>query len=112
MHRVIKRTWITWLLVLVLVAGMLFFLGDYTANARMWVTFPGSPHLYSGTNLDSGTIVDRSGEVLLDMTGERIYSENETTRKSTLHWLGDRFGYINAGAISNYAPDMVGYDPA
>ena len=110
MHRVIKRTWIMSLFVLVLLGGMLFFLGDYAANARTWVAFSGSPHLYNGTNIGSGAIVDRSGQLLLDMTGGRSYSQNETTRKSTLHWVGDRNGYIYAGAVSHYASDMTGYD--
>lgn len=111
MHRVIKRTWITGLFILVLMAGMVFFLGEYAMNAREWVVFTGSPHLYNNANIGSGRILDRSGVVLLDMTDGRIYSESETTRRSTLHWLGDRHGYINAGAVSYYASDMVGYDP-
>lgn len=111
MHRVIKRTWIMGLFILVLAGGLLFFLGDYTANAREWVTFSGSPHLYNGANIGNGAIVDRSGQLLLDMNGERTYSPDEATRKSTLHWLGDRYGYISAGAVSHYASDMVGYDP-
>ena len=110
MHRVIKRTWIMGLFVLVLLGGLLFFLGDYTANARDWVVFPGSPHLYNGANLGNGIVQDRSGVLLLDMTGERVYSEDETTRQSTLHWLGDRHGYINAGAVAHYASAMTGYN--
>lgn len=110
MNRVIKRTWITGLFILFLAAGMLFFLGEYVMEAQDWVTFTGSPHLYNGNNIGTGTIVDRSGELLLDLTDKRSYSESETTRKSTLHWLGDRDGFIRAGAVSHYAGAMVGYD--
>lgn len=111
MNRVTKRTWVVMLFVLVLVGGMVFFLGEYGVNARNWVVFSGSPHLYHGSNIGTGVVRDRSGEVLLDMTGNRTYSPDETTRKSTLHWLGDRYGFIRAGAVSHYASDMVGYDP-
>jgi len=111
MHRVIKRTWITGLFILVLLGGLLFFLGEYVSDAREWVVFSGSPHLYHGANIGNGSIVDRSGTLLLDMNGERVYAADEATRKSTLHWLGDRHGFISAGAVSHYASDMVGYNP-
>jgi len=110
MHRVTKRIWIMGLFIAVLVGGMLFFLGEYITEARDWVVFSGSPHLYNGANIGIGTILDRSGNLLLDMRGERTYSENENTRRSTLHWLGDRYGYIQAGAVSHYGSAMVGYD--
>lgn len=110
MNRVIKRTWITGLFILFLAAGMLFFLGEYMVEAEDWVTFTGSPHLYNSNNIGTGVIVDRSGELLVDMTDKRTYSENETTRKSTLHWLGDRDGFIRAGAVSHYAGAMAGFD--
>ena len=54
--------------------------------------------------------MDRSGEVLLDIGTERSYASDSTTRKSTLHWLGDREGKISAGAVSSYAGAMVGFD--
>lgn len=110
MNRVTKRTWLMGLFILMLVCGMVVFLGEYLQNAQDWVTFSGSPHLYNSANIGTGTVVDRSGEVLLDLTEQRTYAESETTRKSTLHWLGDRSGFIRAGAVSHYAADMVGFD--
>jgi len=111
MHRVSKRIWLVGLFTLLLMGGMLFFLTEYALNAKAWVTTAGSPHLYSNTSVGTGTVTDRSGAVLLDMTGERTYSSDPSTRKSTLHWLGDRYGYISAGAVSGYAADMAGFDP-
>lgn len=110
MNRVTKRTWIIGVFILVLLAGMVFFLWEYTAKAKQWVIFAGSPHVYNGTNIGCGTVVDRSGTTLLDITENRSYAENETTRKSTLHWLGDRKGYISADAVSGYAAQMAGFD--
>jgi len=110
MNRVTKRIWLMGVFVLVLLGGLLFFLGEFAVNGDEWVVFTGSPHLYSGANIGNGTITDRSGTLLLDMTGERTYSSDKTTRKSTLHWLGDRDGYIRARAVSGYAADMAGYD--
>ena len=110
MNRVTKRTWIMGLFLAVLLGGMMFFLWEYVTQAGEWVTFPGSPHVYNNANIGCGTVTDRSGNVLLDITEERTYSSDETTRKSTLHWLGDRKGYISASAVSHYAGKMAGFD--
>ena len=64
----------------------------------------------SSSNIGCGTITDRSGQTLLSIAQGRTYSDNAQTRKSTLHWLGDRNGYINAAAVSTYAGAMAGYD--
>lgn len=110
MNRVTKRTWLMGAFLLVLIFGMVFFLWEYAASAHEWVAFTGSPHIYNNTNIGCGTITDRSGEVLLDITENRSYASSETTRKSTLHWLGDRKGFINAAAVSTYAGEMAGFD--
>ncbi len=110
MNRVTKRTWLMSLFVLVLLGGMLLFLGDYAWNGDEWIIFQGSPHIYNGTNIGFGTVTDRSGEMLLDLNESRTYSQNANTRKSTLHWLGDRTGYISAGAVSSHAAEMAGFD--
>lgn len=96
--------------ILVLLLGILFFLGEYMLQASDWIVFSGSPHIYNGTNIGFGTVLDRSGETLLVMNDGRTYSENAATRKSTLHWLGDRDGFIKASAVSNYASEMAGFD--
>lgn len=110
MNRVTKRTWLMSLFVLVLLGGLLFFLGEYWAEAGDWVVFQGSPHIYNGTNIGFGTVTDRSGQLLLDLNDSRTYSDNASTRKSTLHWLGDRTGFISAGAVSSHAAEMAGFD--
>ena len=110
MNRVTKRTWLMAVFILALLGGMIFFLWEYATKADQWVVFSGSPHVYNGTNIGCGTVVDRSGTMLLDITENRTYAENATTRKSTLHWLGDRKGYIQANAISAYAAQMAGFD--
>ena len=110
MHRVTKRVWIVVLFILILMGGMTFFLVDYARNADKWVSFTGSPHVYNKSNLGYGTVYDRSGAVLLDTTDGRSYSENDTIRKATVHWLGDRQGNISAAALASYAGYMAGFD--
>lgn len=110
MNRITKRTWIMGLFLLILLGGLLFFLWEYVTQAEKWVSFSGSPHLYNSSNIGCGTITDRSGNMLLDISQGRTYSEDASTRKSTLHWLGDKNGFISASTVSTYAAAMVGYD--
>ena len=111
MNRVTKRTWLMGLFIGILLGGLLLFLWEYVTKADQWVSAAGSPHVYNNTNIGCGTITDRSGKTLLDMTENRVYAEDAATRKSTLHWLGDRNGFISASAVSGYAGAMAGFDP-
>lgn len=111
MNRVTKRTWIMSLFLVILLGGMMVFFWEYATQSGRWILAPGSPHLYHGGNIGTGIIEDRAGKLLLDMNGGRTYSSNGVTRTSTMHWLGDRNGFISAGAISHYAGAMSGFDP-
>ena len=110
MNRVASRSAIALLLALLLVAGLGFFVAEYVTNAETWVMFPGSPHVYNGGNIGCGTVVDREGTLLLDMTGERTYAASENLRKTTVHWLGDRYGAVSAPALTAHAGDLAGFD--
>lgn len=110
MNRIARRTFIIVLLTLLLIAGFAFFITEYVTQAKDWVIFSGSPHIYNGGNIGTGTVIDRQGVLLLDMEGERTYGENSMVRKSTVHWLGDRYGYISAPALPHYSAQLAGFD--
>ncbi len=110
MNRVAGRAGIAIVLVLLLLAGFMFFLCEYVFSAGDWVIFAGSPHVYNGGNIGCGTVTDRNGTLLLDMSGSRDYADQETVRMSTVHWLGDRRGNISAPALSTYASELAGFD--
>lgn len=109
MNRVSRRASALFLLILVLAGGLGFFLFEYFTEADTWVVSAGSPHVYNSTNIGCGQVVDRDGNLLLDITESRSYSTDLVTRESTLHWLGDRKGNISAPAVSYYAKEMTGY---
>ena len=109
MKKVSGRALCALALAVVLVLGLAAFALKYAVSAGDWVTFPGSPHIYAGANLDCGVVTDRAGALLLDTTDGRTYSENAVTRASTMHILGDRYGYISAPLLSVYADDLIGY---
>lgn len=97
--------------IFVLAGGMVFFLYEYATQAETWIISTGSPHVYSGDNMGCGLVTDRDGLLLLDTRSERTYSSDRDIRSATLHWVGDRSGYISATALSNYALEMSGFDP-
>lgn len=110
MNRIARRTTITLLLALVLIAGFAFFVAEFVTEADDWVIFSGSPHVYTGGNIGCGTVVDREGSLLLDMNGDRSYAATSALRKSTVHWLGDRYGSVSAPALANYAAEIAGFN--
>ena len=110
MNRVTRRASALLLLVIVLVGGLFFFIYEYFTKADKWIVSAGSPHIYNSSNIGCGRVYDRSGNLLLDITESRSYAEDETVRKATLHWLGDRNGSISAPAIAHYAKEMTGYN--
>lgn len=111
MNRIAKRSGVVSILVILLLAGFVFFLVEYSVNASKWVITPGSPHVYAGENFISGAVTDRDGILLLNMQGEDwTYSSDAAIRQATLHWVGDREGNIEVPATPNYYEDVINYD--
>ncbi len=111
MNRIMGRTKVLLVLVLILALGIGFFTGEYFLNSGEWVMFSGSPHIYNAGNLGCGVVSDRDGIMLMDLTGGRVYAQNAQLRKAVLHWLGDRQGNISASALPYYADKITGFDP-
>ena len=111
MNRIMGRTKILLVLILVLALGISFFTGEYFIKSGNWVMFAGSPHVYNAGNLGCGVVTDSEGILLMDLTGSRVYAQNEQLRKAVLHWLGDRKGNISAPALPYYADAITGFDP-
>ena len=110
MNKVAKRAGAVVLLALLLVAGLAFFVTEFLIKASDWSVFPGSPHVYYAGNMGSGAVTDREGILLLDMNEGRKYSSSLNTRKSTLHWVGDRTGSISAPVVPSYSSQIAGFD--
>ena len=110
MHRIASRAGIAIVLVLALVAGLGFFVAEFVTNAEDWVVFAGSPHVYQGGNIGCGIVVDSEGELLLNMEEGRTYAQSKALRKTTVHWLGDRYGSISAPALASYASELAGFE--
>ena len=110
MKKVSGRAIFPLILAIVLLAGTVLLCVRYFVKAGEWVTFSGSPHVYTGVNLDGGVVTDRDGTLLLDSTDGRTYSADAVTRTATMHLLGDRYGYIQAPLLGSFADYMIGFD--
>ena len=103
MKRVQRRTLITLCLTAILALGLMWFCGKCAMNGRGWVNY------FAGTSLyQSGSIYDRNGTVLYDgNTGS--YAEDESTRVSTLHLIGD--GNTSTSVRRTLSSRLAGYNP-
>jgi cell division protein FtsI/penicillin-binding protein 2 len=110
MRKVSSRTYFALALAAILTIGLIAFTVMYFVDAGKWVVFAGSPHVYSGVNLNCGVVSDRDGNLLLDATDGRKYSDDAATRESTMHILGDRDGFVSAPLLGHYADQLIGYD--
>lgn len=110
MNRIASRSWIVLVFVLILAAGTVFFVGEFALNAENWVFFFSSPHVYSGTKLEQGVIVDRHGTGLLSLEGRDTYAVDPAVRQAMLHWTGDRDGNIATPLLGQYTRPMMGFD--
>jgi peptidoglycan glycosyltransferase len=65
---------------------------------------------YNGELIGAGKITDTNGTVLAEtVDGKREYNESQTTRKSTLHAVGDTKGFISTGVQTVYNARLTGY---
>jgi peptidoglycan glycosyltransferase len=104
------RAIVTTLISAIVLLGMGLFILEYFVKADDWVTFQGSPHVYSGGNISTGSIRDRDGVTILTNGTSRKYADDVMIRKATLHLLGDRYGYIQAPLINAYADQLLDYN--
>ena len=110
MNKLAKRAWFALALAGVLLVGLLVIVVRYFKDSPDWVTFQSNPHVYNNGVMDSGTVVDRDGTVLLDATDGRSYADSETLRKAMLHLLGDTEGNITPYLLNEYGDEMIGLD--
>ena len=112
MNRIAGRAWVLLLIVAILFGGVGFFLYEYVHESENWVLHSGSPHVYQGPNqtVAMGTVTDRDGIFLLNLADKRTYNTHAAVRMSTIHWLGDRAGYISAPALTHYAKELIGFN--
>lgn len=108
MKKTMSRSIISLILALAFLLGLGFLCVKYIKDADLWAAQSYNPYMISGQGLASaGDIVDRNGVVLAEsQDGERIYNENESTRKAMLHTVGDG-SYNIATAVETAYRDRI-----
>ncbi len=111
MKKIERRMLICRVLALLLAVGMGVFLVKYAFHGGSWASSAFNRHLYNNNGqLASGTVLDRDGDVLSTVeNGKRVYYDNATVRKATLHAVGDLQGNIGTGALNAFADKLTGY---
>ena len=111
MKKIERRALVCLILALVLAAGTGLFLVKYFLHGGDWASSAFNRHLYNaGGELISGTVLDRDGDVLSEVTdGRRTYYASAAVRKATLHAVGDLQGRIGTGALNAFADKLTGY---
>ena len=92
MRKIEKRSVFCLILAALLGIGLAFFCFRFVADGDDWASYPYNRHLYNNSGvLKGGTIIDSRGVVLstLSEDGERVYNEDGTIRRATLHAVGD-----------------------
>lgn len=111
MKKLEKRSLICVLLAIVLFAGLVLFIIRWATKGGDWATFYANGQIYTDGMLNRGTITDRDDKLLMDCTKDGIkYSDDYTTRVSTVHAVGDPKGNVATGAINVFRGQLIGYD--
>ena len=114
MRKIEKRAFVCLVLAGLLLLGMTFFVGEFLVKGGSWASSAFNRHLYNNEGvLTSGTVLDRDGDTLsaVDENGNRIYYQNATVRKATLHAVGDAGGNIATGARLKFRARLCGFSP-
>lgn len=104
------------LFLIVLIVAFLGCLGfliySFAAEGDKWVMQPYNSHIYyNGELTGAGKITDVNGRSLAEtVDGQREYNDSATTRRSTLHTVGDTKGFISTGVQNVYEARLTGYN--
>lgn len=110
MYRVATRSIAVWLLIAILVGGLGFFGYEYYQNAGDWVMETGNPNVYDQNGIALGSVYDRSGVLLVNLTNGKTYADDGLVRMAVLHWTGDREGNIRASVLNRYQEALAGFN--
>ncbi len=112
MKMIAKRGIFLWILSALFIAGIIFLTVSLVHNGSNWAMKRYNHHLYSnGELIGAGTIYDCNDKILAQtIDGKRVYSDSRTTRKSTLHVVGDPKNFISTGVQNTFDSKLTGYN--
>lgn len=113
MKRIMQRSYLVLFLALAFFGGICFLAFRVVTQNVKWVQHPFNGHAEASDGLaNAGDITDRFGKKIAynDDDGHRKYSDDETTRESLLHVVGDKSMSISTSIQSMFRADLTGYN--
>ncbi len=112
MKMITRRGLFLLILVIAFLGGIGFLTYSFFNDGYKWVMQPYNSTLYyNGELIGAGKITDCNDKVLAEtVDGKRVYNESKTTRKSTLHTVGDTKGFISSGIQTVFKSKLTGYN--
>ena len=106
------RSMVLYLLLAAFLGGLGYLLVNVVLHGGQWAMQPYNGHVSAGNStVTLGDISDRDGNVLATtQDGTRIYSSDETVRRSLLHTVGDTAGYISTSVQYTMRSRLSGYN--
>ncbi len=107
------RAGILYLMIISFFVGLGVFLYGFVLDGCSWAMQPFNKYASGNSQLTTaGDVLDRKGVVLAKSeNGKRVYSSDETIRRSMLHAVGDTNGYISTGVQYRFRTEIGGYNP-
>ena len=112
MKMITRRGLFLLVLVIAFLGGLGFLTYSLVTQGNQWVMKPYNSHVYyNGELTGAGKITDCNGRSLAEtVDGQREYNDSITTRKATLHAVGDTAGFISSGVQNVYEAKLTGYN--
>jgi len=110
-NKVKSRAFSVLILVFIAIIGMGFYVVRYAIFGAQWASAPFNATVFRNAMLSVGVVSDRNGVVLAGITdGKRTFASNGEVRRATLHVVGDKDGNIGTGALTAFAPELMGFN--
>lgn len=112
MKMITRRGLFLLVLIIAFLGGLGFLTYSLFHDGHKWVMQPYNTHVYYDGELSAaGKITDCNGRSLAEtVDGKREYNDSLTTRKATLHAVGDTKGFISTGVQNVYEARLTGYN--
>lgn len=106
------RTAVLVVLTILFLLGVGVFFVRYVQQGHLWAHHPTNRHYFTGGKIKTlGTVYDRAGRVLLQMTEDGLkYNENKTIRTALMHAVGDEDGNVATSALVAFRKRLTGWN--
>ncbi|MDE7389327.1 MAG: penicillin-binding protein [Lachnospiraceae bacterium] len=111
MKKSLIRSVMIWFIAYAFFIGLGYFTVRLIIHSSEWAQMPMNAHISVTGLAQAGIIYDRNGNVLAQsIDGDRVYSDDYSTRLAMLHSVGDDSTNISTAVQSMYRTGLTGYN--